>query len=333
MAAVYPVLHQSAPWQQRHWDLGYSDWSHTPLSDYARRNSTESATSSTGTSTDTSSLEGANSFNDSSILTDHMLAGGKLEVGDRGPEVEDLQQMIGFNRPDGVFGPMTFKQLMLFQGAYNMVQSGVLDLPTYARLSHAMSSGTDINAVLFGQVGTGASNGTASQDRLSGGQNSSQTMAENDEAKVLAHREKFETAAARYGIPAAILAAICSRETRGGSQLGEDGFSIYGGNQGFGLMQVDSGHHDPAGGATSLEHIEQAAGIFVLFRDQLRDRNPDWKEAQLLKAALSAYNCGPGRVRSTSNMDASTTGGDYSSDTWVRAQYYARYFNQTLPTS
>jgi peptidoglycan hydrolase-like protein with peptidoglycan-binding domain len=327
------VLHQSAPWQQGHWELGYTDWSCTPLSDYARRNSTESETSSTGTSSETSTIEGANSFNDSSVLTDHVLAGGKLEVGDRGPEVEALQEMIGFNRPDGVFGPMTLKQLVLFQGAYNMVQSGVLDLQTYARLSQAMSSSTDINAVLFGQVGTGASRGTASQDRLPGGQNSSQTMAENDEANVLPHREKFETAAARYGIPAAILAAICSRETRGGSQLGEDGYSIYGGNQGFGLMQVDAGYHEPAGSATSLEHIEQAAGIFVGFRDQLRDRNPEWKEAQLLKAALSAYNCGPGRVRDANNMDGSTTGGDYSSDTWVRAQYYARYFNQTLPTS
>ena len=303
------------------------------MSDYARRNSTESDSSSSSSSTDTSTLEWANSFSESSVLTDHMITGGKLEMGDRGPEVEALQEMIGFNRPDGVFGPMTLKQLVLFQGAYNMVESGVLDLPTYARLSPVMASGTDINSILFRQVGTGASSGTAWQDRLSGGQGSSQTMAENDEAKVMQFKEHFETASARYGIPAAVLAAICSRETRGGSQLNDEGYSIYGGNDGFGLMQVDAGHHSPAGGPESYEHIEQAAGILASFGDYLRNKHPDWTDAQILKASLAAYNCGPGRINSVANMDGYTTGGDYSNDTWVRAQYYARYFSSDMPTS
>ncbi len=266
-------------------------------------------------------------------LTSHVMAGGKLEIGDRGPEVEDLQRMLGFNRPDGVFGPMTFKQLSLFQGAFNLNESGVLDLQTYSKISEVMTTGSNRNAILFGQVGRGASTGTAWQDRLPGGQNSSIKMAENDESRVLQHKAAFESAAMRYNIPAAVLAAIASRETRGGSQLGDDGYSIYGGNLGFGLMQVDAGHHTPAGGPTSLEHIEQAAGILVGFREQIRNRQPDWSEPQLLKAALAAYNCGPGRVRDLSNLDGYTTGGDYSDDSWIRAQYYARFFNEQLPNS
>lgn len=278
-------------------------------------------------------MANANSLAGAGPLTSHIMAGGTLEFGDRGPEVEAMQTLLGFNRADGVFGPMTMKQLMLFQGAFGLPESGVLDLPTYSRISDVMTSGTNINAILFQQVGTGASDGTAWQDRLSGGQGASQKMATNDANRVLAHRENFERAASRYGIPAAVLAAIASRETRGGSQLGSDGYSIYGGNEGFGLMQVDAGHHSPAGGPTSTEHIEQAAGILVGFRDYLRNKHPSWSEAQLLKAALAGYNCGPGRINSIQYMDSYTTGGDYSNDTWVRAQYYARFFNQALPNS
>jgi len=278
-------------------------------------------------------LAWADSLTDSSALTTHIMGGGTLEVGDRGPEVTDLQEMLGFNNPDGAFGPMTLQQLALFQGAYGLTASGLLDLQTYARLSEVKNSGSDPHGILFGQVGRGASRGTARQDNLPAGMDSSQKMAKHDEDRVMQHKSQFIEAAARYDIPPALLAAIASRETRGGSQLGEDGYSIYGGNQGFGLMQVDAGHHTPAGGPTSSEHIEQAAGILVTFRNALASRNPDWTEAQTLKAAVAAYNCGSGRVRSIQNMDGRTTGGDYSNDTWVRAQYYARFFNEGMPNS
>ena len=158
-------------------------------------------------------------------------------------------------------------------------------------------------------------------------------MAQSDEAQVLSHKDNFATVAARHGIPASILAAIASRETRGGNQLNAAGYSIYGGNQGYGMMQVDAGYHHPYGAPESSEHIEQAAKILVQFRDQLQASHPDWTPAQLLKAAVAAYNCGPGRVRSISNMDQNTTGDDYSGDTWVRAQYYARFFGDSPPSS
>ena len=308
------------------------------MSDYTHRHAlahggSDRSSSSSSNNADTSTLQWANSFGNSSLLSSHIMAGGSMEVGDRGEEVLELQTLLGFNKPDGVFGPMTLKQLTLFQGAYGLPESGVLDLPTYARLSHSKQSTTDSNAILFGQVGSGASRGTALQDGLSGGQDDSIKMAQNDEAQILRHKDNFAAVGARHGIPASILAGIASRETRGGNQLNAAGYSVYGGNQGFGMMQVDGGYHTPRGTPDSVEHIEQAAEILVGFRDQLQASHPDWTPAQLLKAAVAAYNCGPGRVRNISNMDGRTTGGDYSGDTWVRAQYYARFFNDSPPTS
>ena len=101
-----------------------------------------------------------------SELNAHIMAGGKIEFGDRGPEVTDLQTMLGFNTPDGVFGPMTFNQLSLFQAAYGLPASGLVDLPTLAKLAEAKASCTDPNSILFDQVGKGASVETVSYTHL-----------------------------------------------------------------------------------------------------------------------------------------------------------------------
>ena len=95
-------------------------------------------------------------------------------------------------------------------------------------------------------------------------------------------------------------------------------------------MQVDKRHHreilvqtDPA----SLEHIEQAAGIFSDFLEQLM-QNQQWGDADLLKGAAVAYNCGVSNVRSIADMDKGTTGEDYGSDVMARAQYYLDNVNE-----
>jgi peptidoglycan hydrolase-like protein with peptidoglycan-binding domain len=269
---------------------------------------------------------------ESGMLASHMMAGGTLEVGDHGPAVEELQRIFGFNRPDGVFGPLTLNSLELFQGAHGLTASGVLTLTSFTTLVNMQGSGTN-TAMLFDQVGTGASVNTGRSDNLPAGVGTSVKMAQSDESRVLAYKDSFISAAALYDIPPAILAAIASRETRGGQLLDEEGYSIYGGNQGFGIMQVDAGYHSPHGSPTSDEHIEQAAGIFASFRTRLANDHPEWTDAQILKAAVAAYNCGPGRINSVSGMDSLTTGKDYSNDTWVRAQYYSRFFNETLPNS
>ena len=50
---------------------------------------------------------------------------------------------------------------------------------------------TDPHSILFDQVGQGASRATALQDRLPGGMSSSIKMAQADENRTLAHKDKF----------------------------------------------------------------------------------------------------------------------------------------------
>ena len=98
-------------------------------------------------------------------------------------------------------------------------------------------------------------------------------------------------------------------------------------------MQVDKNHHAPAGGPFSEEHITQAAQILSDMRSQIRRSHPDWSEAEVLRGAVAGYNTGAGRVRSISGMDRATTGRDYSSDVWIRAQRYASMFSEAQPNT
>ena len=84
----------------------------------------------------------------------------------------------------------------------------------------------------------------------------------------------FREVAAEYNVPAAVLMAIASRETRGGSLLDEAGYSMYDG-AGYGLDASDRRHHTPAGAPTSREHIEQGAEILVSFRGAIQRKHPD----------------------------------------------------------
>jgi len=62
---------------------------------------------------------------------------------------------------------------------------------------------------------TAASAITARQDGLQ----ASQKMADKDLPQVKQYAERFHSAAAKYGIPSALLAAIASRESRCGKVL------------------------------------------------------------------------------------------------------------------
>lgn len=192
----------------------------------------------------------------------------------------------------------------------------------------------DPNEILFQFQSTGASFATARQDRLPQrgilGVAASRAMATTDGQRVMPLREKFITAGQQFNIPPALLAAIASRESRGGSAL-VNGFGDQG--NGFGVMQVDKRHHvlegtnDPFG----LAHITQATGILRNSIDQVAHNHPDWPLERQMQGGVSGYNQGPGKIKTLDRMDLGSTGNDYSNDVWARAQFYAQQMGSVSP--
>lgn len=181
-----------------------------------------------------------------------------------------------------------------------------------------------LNDILFSYQPSGASLRTAKQDKLSaGGTAASQQMAKADLPRLEKYTSFFNEVGQKLALPPALLAAIASRETRGGNGL-KNGWGDNG--NGYGLMQVDKRSHKVVGGPFSRDHIEQAAGILKACFHEVQRRHPGWPIEQQLRGGLAAYNSGPGNVKTIENMDKGTTGDDYSNDTWARARFLVPHF-------
>lgn len=205
---------------------------------------------------------------------------------------------------------------------------GMADRARAAQVRAAPAGTPDGNNILSSISTTGASARTASQDGLSGGVSSSRTMANTDASRVLKYKDAFNAAGAKYGLPPALLAAIASRESRGGAALDRNGRGD--GGNGYGLMQVDVGTRpNPKGGPYSAEHIDEAASILKEKLDAVKARYPNASEADQLKLATAKYNGGSGTI---DNPDKGTTGGDYANDVIARAQTYAANWGAVATT-
>jgi peptidoglycan hydrolase-like protein with peptidoglycan-binding domain len=204
------------------------------------------------------------------------------------------------------------------------------NVATRAQHTHAThapavaAAASNPNAILSKYHPKGASAATAAQDRLPGGVASSHKMAQTDLPKIKKFADEFAAAGKKHGLPPALLAAIASRESRGGSALDSRGFGDHG--NGFGLMQVDKRFHSLKGGPFSGAHIDQAAGILKSYLNQVKSKHPSWPPEQQLRGAVAAYNSGVGNVQTIDRMDVGTTGNDYSNDVWARAQALAPHF-------
>ena len=181
------------------------------------------------------------------------------------------------------------------------------------------------DAVLANVPTMGASATTASQDGLPPGIAASEAMAQGDLQRIKLFTNRFLTAAARFGIPAALLAGTASRESRATNVLDEHGWSSDG--NGFGILQVDKNYHTILGSESPISqaHIEQATGILAANIDAVQAAHPDWDDAYILKGAVAAYNAGVSNVKTINGMDIGTTGDDYSSDVIARTRYYLRH--------
>src|SRR5258706_4279347 len=128
-------------------------------------------------------------------------------------------------------------------------------------LIDSSSAGGNLHAILDLCQPAVASVKTARQDHWPGGVASSETMANTDRNRVMAHKEKFKVAALDHNLPPALLAAIASRESRGGAVL-KNGFGD--GGHGFGIMQVDDRNPFPVqhdGRPPGQPHINPATQI------------------------------------------------------------------------
>uniref|UniRef100_A0A4W5P8F6 Lysozyme g n=1 Tax=Hucho hucho TaxID=62062 RepID=A0A4W5P8F6_9TELE len=150
----------------------------------------------------------------------------------------------------------------------------------------------------------------------------SHEMAERDLPYVDKYKGRITSAGQKHGVDPAVLGGIISRESRGGTGLvnssGDNGNA-------HGLMQVDKRCHSPKGACGSQEHIDQGAQILVGSYSDVEKKYPHWTKEQKLKGALAAYNMGAGSISSYEQVDAKTTGGDYSNDVAARAQYFKKH--------
>ncbi len=176
----------------------------------------------------------------------------------------------------------------------------------------------------------GASSLTSKQDGLSfSGLLASNQMARHDLPRVEKLVDRFCRAAKKFDVPAPLLAAIASRESRCGSLLDKNGMGDHG--NAFGIMQIDKRHHTPAGlggDPASQAHIDQAAEILADNLKRLRAIHSTWESGYLLKGAVAAYNFGIKNVRTKEGIDSGTTGDDYGSDVVARAKFYIPLFEK-----
>lgn len=149
-----------------------------------------------------------------------------------------------------------------------------------------------------------------------------EAMALEDTKEIFSLKTKFEKAAKTHKIPPEILEGMASRESRGGKSLDNTGYDPD--KKAFGVLQVDGRYHDLEGtdSPTSQAHIDQAAQILRDYRNQMDQKHPNWSDQDRWRAAVAAYNMGPGNVKSLDNLDKGTTGNNYSSDVMLRAKVF-----------
>ncbi|KAK6966141.1 glycine glutamate and proline-rich protein [Biomphalaria glabrata] len=159
--------------------------------------------------------------------------------------------------------------------------------------------------------------------RKVGGVTKSNSEVQTDLTYLNRYRSCYQTAADKLCIQASVIAAVASRESRGGSLLEKT--NGYGdGGKAYGIMQCDiknSGLPCTSVSWNSCAHIEMMTGALIAKINEVKRKFPNWPAERQLQGGVAAYNFGSKNVQSWSGLDVGTTNNDYSNDIIARAKY------------
>ncbi|XP_003124952.1 lysozyme g-like protein 2 isoform X2 [Sus scrofa] len=171
----------------------------------------------------------------------------------------------------------------------------------------------------YGDIMTMETSGAACDiNRLiSCGIHGSEMFAEMDLRALKPYRTLIKEVGLRHCVDPALIAAIISRESHGGTIL-LDGWDHRGLK--FGLMQLDKKIHHPVGTWDSKEHLLQAVGILTDRIKAIQKKFPTWSVTQHLKGGLSAFKLGTESIASLTDIED-----DLVNDILARAKFYKRH--------
>ncbi|CAN0505009.1 unnamed protein product [Rangifer tarandus platyrhynchus] len=145
----------------------------------------------------------------------------------------------------------------------------------------------------------------------------SEMFAEMDLKALQSYQILIKEIGLRHCVDPALIAAIISRESHGGTIL-LDGWDHTGLK--FGLMQLDKKIHHPVGTWDGKEHLLQAVGILTDRIKATQKKFPSWSAAQHLKGGLSAFKSGTEAIATSADIQA-----DYVNDILARAKFYKKH--------
>lgn len=150
--------------------------------------------------------------------------------------------------------------------------------------------------------------------------------AQYDYCKELHWLSYFEDASKKYGFDVSLILAIGSRETNLRNILGDYG-------HGAGIMQVDIGtnRNFVVSGAWRNPQASIDTGCSILAEKLTLAKQAGIPENYLIRVTVASYNCGGNAIlayHKRENVDAYTTGHNYSTDVLSRQPIFQSFINE-----
>ncbi|KAM4536953.1 uncharacterized protein PAE49_021368 isoform 2-T2 [Odontesthes bonariensis] len=166
-------------------------------------------------------------------------------------------------------------------------------------------------------------------DALVVGVEASNILAEQDLRAISKYKDKIIQVGLKHNISPALIAAIISKQSLGGTVLQPSGYGQFDSNS-YGLMQINKTFHAVTGGPFSLEHIDDGTKYLIHLMKNVRQAEEfsSWNSEQKLIGSLVAYISGPEKLREAlqvpGDLDRVTPTGDFANDVIARARWFGR---------